>query len=577
MSYVDNRSVAQGKTMWSGPYCDQPYVVPLPDGQWVSVLTIADNHEGDVSQQIVSMRSSDQGATWSKPLPIEDGDGREASWALPLVFGGRVFVFYTFNAADLRVVPSAEGPSPRVDTLGEMMMRYSDDGGEKWSDRISVPIRTFAVDEANDFGGEVHYWWAVGKPLIIDDAVFLSGSKVGRFDSLTRGFQADTEGFLLRSDDLLAVNDPAEATWITLPEGDIGIKGSGTISEEHKLVSVGGDGLSVVFRTDEGGIGQAVSRDRGETWTKPDFARFASGAVLKHPRAASFAWNYAEDRYLLWFHNNANGGYGPFRNPAWLVSGRIRGGRIMWSEPEIALYDHDPLRSMSYPDLIVDPEGFFLTETDKRTARVHKISHALIHALESQWDGSAGADIPGAAATRMRSGNWTAAMPRPEFWRSVDAWTFKETGEGFTIALSLNDEALDNSSVILSTLQTDNRGWSVQSLPGRRMRITLCDGRLESSWTTDPVENGVARIAFIVDGGAKVLMCVVNGRLQDGDDARGQGWGRFPRELHHAKGSAAPTIQAEPAAMSGEWHLYDRAVFVSEAVLWTREATESGR
>ena len=84
----------------------------------------------------------------------------------------------------------------------------------------------------------------------------------------------------------------------------------------------------------------------------PAYASYTPGGRrLKHPRAANFAWNCSNRKFLYWFHNhggrfvgefgaNGKGGRSPYddRNPAWLVAGREietpDGRRIEWSQPE---------------------------------------------------------------------------------------------------------------------------------------------------------------------------------------------------------------------------------------------------
>ena len=54
--------------------------------------------EGAGGQHVVSMRSTDQGRTWEKIVPIEPADGPEASYAVLLkVPGGRIYAFYNHN------------------------------------------------------------------------------------------------------------------------------------------------------------------------------------------------------------------------------------------------------------------------------------------------------------------------------------------------------------------------------------------------------------------------------------------------------------------------------------------------
>ena len=126
------------ETGWEIPsegYCDQPYVVKLADGTWLCVMTTGAGHEGNRGQHIVSTRSRDKGRTWGPLVDIEPAEGPEASWAMPFrTPGGRVYVFYTYNARNLReVLADTDYARRRVDTLGEYAFKYSDDGGRTWS------------------------------------------------------------------------------------------------------------------------------------------------------------------------------------------------------------------------------------------------------------------------------------------------------------------------------------------------------------------------------------------------------------------------------------------------------------
>ena len=73
-------------------------------------------------------------------------------------------------------------------------------------------------------------------------------------------------GWLLYSDNLFNVTDPAQATWELLPRGDRGIRApEAGRAEEHFVVRVGSTTSSsssqqrmlVVFRTDHGKLGAA--------------------------------------------------------------------------------------------------------------------------------------------------------------------------------------------------------------------------------------------------------------------------------------------------------------------------------
>lgn len=95
--------IATGWEIPSEGYCDQPYLVVAKGRAWVCVMTTGKGREGQAGQHIVSTRSTDRGHTWSPLTDIEPADGPEASWAMPYITPrGRIYVFYTYNADNLR-------------------------------------------------------------------------------------------------------------------------------------------------------------------------------------------------------------------------------------------------------------------------------------------------------------------------------------------------------------------------------------------------------------------------------------------------------------------------------------------
>jgi hypothetical protein len=98
-------------------------------------------------------------------------------------------------------------------------------------------------------------------------------------------------------------------------------------------------------------------------------------------------------KYLLWFHNHDARDTAPLRNkhrhPAWISGGVLKDGVIQWSQPEILLYGFSfPFNAgMSYPDLIEEDGRYWVTETQKTTARIHEIDPDL---LAGVWDCDAG-------------------------------------------------------------------------------------------------------------------------------------------------------------------------------------------
>ena len=401
----DSRHISNGVEIPSESYSDQPYIVKTDDGAWLCVLTTGVGREGQTGQHIITTRSTDQGQTWSKPLSVEPSDGPEASYAvLGKIPGGRVFCFYNHNTDNLRAVkannpPYADGLCRRVDSQGHFVFKYSDDHGQTWSSqRYEIPVREMAIDRRNAYGGKIQFFWNVGRPFLLDNALFVSLHKVGGFGL---GFFTSSEGVLLKSANILTERDPDKISWQTLPDGDAGLRtppGGGPIAEEQSYCTLSDGAIYAVYRTVDGYPACTYSRDGGHTWSEPQYKRYANGRLVKHPRAANFVWRCANGNFLYWFHNHGGrfirlmeDATQPYqdRNPVWLSGGvevdTPAGKVIRWSQPEIVLYDDDPYIRMSYPDLVEDSGHYYLTETQKDLARVHRVPDALTEALWQQF------------------------------------------------------------------------------------------------------------------------------------------------------------------------------------------------
>lgn len=297
---------------------------------------------------------------------------------------GRVYVFYTYNAANLREVI---GGGNRVDTLGEYAFKYSDDGGKSWSEnRWYIPMRETEVDRMNPYQGKVRFFWGVGKPIRHKAAMFLGFSKVGKFG---KGFLETSESWFLRCANIETERDPGKLKWETLPEGEHGLKSpEGPVAEEVNLTSLSDGSLYCTYRTIAGHPCHAYSRDDGKSWSGPAFMTYGpAGRLVEHPRAANFVRKLTDgpyrDRYIYWFHNHPGKSY-EGRNPAYLLGGvevdGPGGKMIQWGEPVAVLYDKNPEVRISYPDFIWD-DGLYITETQKSVARVHRIPDDLLKLL----------------------------------------------------------------------------------------------------------------------------------------------------------------------------------------------------
>jgi len=590
---LDPRHIANGLEIPSENYCDQPYVVKTDDGAWLCEMTTGPGREGRSGQHVVSMRSTDRGRTWSVPVDVEPSDGPEASYATMVKTpSGRIYIFYNHNTDDLREVPAenppySDGLCRRVDSLGYHVFKYSDDGGQSWSTRrYVVPIREMAVDRENITSGRIRFGWNVGRPFIRDGDAYISFHKTGNFGL---GFFTRSEGVLVKSPNLLTEPDPEQITWETLPDGDAGLRtppGGGPVAEEHSYSVLSDGSLYAVYRTIDGHPACAYSRDGGHTWGEPRYERFASGRLIKHPRAANFAWKCSNGNFLYWFHNHggvfirrmsdvdfaAPGNPYMDRNPVWLCGGTEadspEGKVIRWSEPEIILYHDDPYVGMSYPDLIEDDGRFFVTETQKSVARVHELDRELVEGL---WRQAKHVGLARSGLVLDLPDEPPAQCPMPQLPRCLERDTARpdlgarDLRSGFTLDLWLQLDVLEAGRVLLDSRTDCGRGLCLRTSGRGAAEIVLNDGRTESRWACDPgaLRPGVLHhLAAIVDGGPKVITFVVDGALCDGGDARQFGWGRFSPNLREANGAPTLRIGREVKGL----RIYDRALRTSEAI-----------
>ena len=584
----DRRHLNNGWQIPSEGYCDQPYVVQTDDGAWLCIMTTGAGHEGATGQHVVSTRSMDCGRTWSELVDVEPADGPEASYAVLLkVPSGRVYAFYNHNTDNVRRVkadnpPFGDGYCTRVDSLGHYVFKYSDDHGRSWSEqRFDVPVREMDIDRQNADGGRLRYFWNVGKPFVAHGAAFVSLHKVGGFGD---GFFTSNEGVLIRSENILTEGDPAKITWETLPEGERGLRapaGGDTVASEHSYSVLSDGSFYCVYRTIDGHPACAYSRDGGRTWSDPEYKKFPDGRLFKHPRAANFAWRCANGHYLYWFHNHG----GRFirehpaqrsnayedRNPVWLCGGvetdSPEGRVIQWSEPEIVLYDDDPYIRMSYPDLVEVDGQYYLTETQKDVARVHRIDPSLLQGLWGQFERAdltregqlLEVDEPGPAVVDM------PALP-PFVRRSgLSPYGTDDLRTGFSLELWFQLDSSVAGRVLLDTRLENGQGFVLQHKGNGQLELVLDDGRTRASWDSDPRAVSVGKrhhAVVIVDGGPNVISFVVDGRLCDGGDFRQFGWGRFSPHLRHANGSPRLLIDGAIDLL----RVYGRALRTSEAI-----------
>ncbi|CAG5012941.1 hypothetical protein DYBT9275_05289 [Dyadobacter sp. CECT 9275] len=596
LAQPDSRNIKTGLVIPDESYSDQPYIVKTNDGAWLCVLTTGQSHEGESGQHVISQRSLDQGKTWIDKVDVEPSRGPEASYAVLLKApSGRIFVFYNHNTDNTRAVkgdnpPYRDGLVKRVDSQGYFVFKYSDDHGKSWSPgRITIPVRNFDIDRKNPYQGKIQYFWNVGRAFAFEKSAYVPIHKVGGFGE---GFFTTSEGALLQSPDLLSVPDPAKAQWLTLPDGEVGLRtpaqGGGPIAEEQNLVVLSDGTFFCVYRTIDGHPAYTYSRDKGHSWEPPQYMRYADGRLMKHPRAANFVWKCENGKYLYWFHNHGgvfirnhpnrrNIAYED-RNPAW-VSGGIevdspKGKIIQWTQPEVLLYDDDPLIRMSYPDLVEDRGNYYITETQKDIARVHHIDPKLLNGLWAQFENKKKAEgiLMSWPGQGQKSSRTVPAPLLPDFVKRdparMDGGGMMLTN-GFSIDITFNLKDLAGAPVLLDARDSTGKGWFVGINDKKALEITLNDGRVQSAWSCDvdilkPGKDHYASI--ILDGGPRIISFVVDGILNDGGHTRQFGWGRFNPNLKSVAGAKELKISPKGPGLVSKVSIYARALTISEAI-----------
>jgi hypothetical protein len=513
-------------------------------------------------------------------VSLEPTDGPEASYAVLLkVPSGRIYAFYNYNTDRVPEVKTEEGvgvPSyKRVDSLGDYVFKYSDDGGLSWSGkRYTIPVREFACDRENVYGGKIRFFWNVGRPCIrANGEVIIPLHKVG---AMGIGFFAQSEGAFIASSNILTEPDPEKIRFETRPDGDHGLKtpsGGGRIAEEQSLVELSDGSLYCVYRSVDGWPVCAYSRDGGRNWESPHYKTYTPGGRrMKNPRAANFVWKCSNGRFLYWFHNHGGefirqlGGHSsmpnglsvnhfrtPYddRNPVWISAGREiegpNGKLIEWSQPEILLYDDDPYIRISYPDLIEKDGQLWVTETQKSTARVHAVDPTLIDDLFSQFEQAPTKEPHGLLL--KKSGTraaevWSLAMPTLPLLTSRDFVRDDQCGKdlraGCTLNFVLNGIPAEGA-ILFDSRNAEKAGILVRVIESAKIEVALSDSRTISTWTSDAgsLEQGALNnVGVIIDGGPKLILFVINGALCDGGDERQFGWGRYNPALREINGAS---------------------------------------
>ena len=519
---LDWRNVTMGASpIYTNGYCDQPYVVVLPGGEWLCVFTTGEGEEGTGGQHIVSTLSEDHGRTWTKPVRIEEPGPESASWAMPYVTSfGRVYVFYDYNGDKIHSLGTQK--NIREDMLGWYCYRYSDDGGKTWSPRCRLDVRKTNVDYENDWNGKVQILWGIGKPVNVDQGMMFAFSKIRRY------LLNDSEGWFFRCDNINTEKDVNKLRFVMLPDGDTGVKNDtyGPVNSEQNIYQLNNGSIYCMQRTISGHPLESYSFDGGKSWTLPEPPKYETGITLKTPRACPRIWKCKNGKYLFWYHNHSGKTFAD-RNPAWISGGIEKNGKIYWGQPEILLYEPDINVRMSYPDLIEQNGKYWITETNKENARCHEIPVYFMEMLWKQFD-----LCEKTAEGLSYSYDEASLAPDSKQRLKTEKTLSFERGITFDLCLELSSPAPYQR--IFEVSDINGKRIMMQTGLYENVEIILDDGKNQSKWNSDPgllSVYGEQHVTVTIDNGPKIIQFVVNGNVCNGNNFRQYGWGRYISDI----------------------------------------------
>ncbi len=516
---TDWRYIPNAVLIHADGYVDQPYINILDDGSWFCVYTTNQAHEGAKGQHIACRRSVDQGQTWSEEVRIEEPGAESKSWGVPYVTSyGRIYVFYDYNGDKIHELD--ERKNIREDMLGWYCFKYSDDGGKSWSERYRIPMRRTAMDRMNQWQGDVQIFWGIDKPKRVGDGFMFAFTKIGEY------MLEYSEGWFYHCENIETEKEVDKLKWNLLPEGDHGLRSDqwGDIQEEQNTVHMNSGAICCVYRTTQGRPLISYSRDQGKTWSVPVPPQDYNRRELKNPRANPKIWKCKNGKYLLWYHHNGTRSFYN-RTPAWISGGIEKEGKIVWTQPEILLYKDDVYPGPSYPDLIEQDGQYWITETQKSEARIHKIPNRFLDDLWQQFD------IEKPVMNQLSFDLQGERLNQTDSVQLPDLPGVKEGG-GFTLTVRMRSNLdMAKGKIVIDSRDESGKGFWMESWENFSIRFSISDGKHTCSIVSDPNviqtrSRWEQEVTVSVDFNAGIIQSIVDGVVCDGK-GRPFGWSRI--------------------------------------------------
>jgi len=356
-----------------------------PQGGLFAVWTQS-SYEGEPDQRVVFARSRDGGETWSAPKliagPTENGKGI-ASWQFPLISKtGRIYLYYN------RYIGVHDYA---MSTCGVMAGKYSDDGGETWSEEQVVPMPRSIWDHPDE---QIPSNWIIWqKPLKFFDGKYYAGFTRWVSPAVSGPKRVDywwSQASVVEFMRFENVDDNPEPrdlriSWICANENALRYGHIGhpdvSVVQEPAIVPLPDGRLFCVMRTNAGHAVWSESSDRGDTWTQPVPLRQTDDRLpLPHPCSPCPIYEVSPGEYIFLFHNHDGhmGGWGPMnsenhRRPIWLARGLFHPGAkqpVWFSEPQFFMDNEGvPMRRTDlamYASTTPTPEGITLWYPERK-------------------------------------------------------------------------------------------------------------------------------------------------------------------------------------------------------------------
>ncbi len=332
-----------------------------PNGSLLAVWTQS-SAEAQPDQHIAFARSTDEGATWTKPAiiagPKKPGDGPIASWGYPLVSkSGRIYVLYSQHIGRTDGFPHHTGWLDGI---------FSDDLGRTWSVPQRIPVARSVKDSPDATMPPNMLCWQ--KPLRLgQDGKYFAGFTRWTSFHVTKNptgswISADSRVEFMRFENVDANPSVADLkiSWFAANDKALSVPFPGhpqvSACQEPTVVKLPDGRLFCTMRTSAGSPFWSVSADVGETWTAPRrLLRRDGGEPLLHPLSPCPMYDVGGNtagsgRYVLFIHNHDGHykNYGPtdtsyHRRPIHIVTGRFQPGadQPVWFDEPRFFFDHD--------------------------------------------------------------------------------------------------------------------------------------------------------------------------------------------------------------------------------------------